>query len=197
MFDKADCPVEITVGMPVFNAATTIARSLVSLTLQNIPLKVVIIDNGSTDGTYEMLQVVAKNNVYGYTVQLERSSKQPGGKDKNIPIIRRKICDILDTDYLFFLDADVSIPSLILQDLLVEMKKRPVLGALGLAYEPHAPHVKMGAVLIRRELAKEINWKWDDEGCDCMYFAFQAAARQYEVEHFKGTCARHLRYDLH
>ncbi len=55
----AMCPPEWTCVVPFFNEAPQLARTLTSLAEQKVPFKLVLVDNGSTDGSGEVAQSIA------------------------------------------------------------------------------------------------------------------------------------------
>jgi len=64
--DKREWHSELTVVMPVLNEQSCIAQVvnewLVALRLSSINFKIMVLDNGSTDGTFEELQALSKIN---------------------------------------------------------------------------------------------------------------------------------------
>ena len=52
-------PVEWTCVLPFFNEAPSLPRTLASLASQNVPFKLVLVDNGSTDGSADVAQSIA------------------------------------------------------------------------------------------------------------------------------------------
>ena len=186
---------ELTVCIPTYNSAGTIKRSLDSLMRQEIRPRIIIYDNGSTDGTIELIEAMLRNNVYkDADISFNKTTHVPGGKDKNICFMRFKLTELVNTEFLFFLDSDVMIPPGALKPILLEMKKYKTLGMLGLRYDDNPPHVKMGATILRTELAKKVKYAWDNQGCDCVHTAKQIRSMGHDVAffNFAGERGKHL-----
>ena len=61
-------PVEWTCVLPFYNEAPMLTRTLTSLASQKVPFKLVLVDNGSTDGSGEVAQSVAEDLGIDYRV---------------------------------------------------------------------------------------------------------------------------------
>jgi glycosyltransferase involved in cell wall biosynthesis len=186
---------ELTITIPTMNSTKTLSLVLNSLVIQriNIDFKVLIFDNGSTDGTVEMVNAIIKNNYYKMDIRLIETTERSGGRTFNIPFMRYKICQEVDTEYLFFLDSDVILPPNAVLDLLESFKKRNDLGMLSIRYEPNADHVQMGATLWKTEIAKKIKWIID-ENCECKNAIKSLLELGLKAEYHNTLQARHLRY---
>lgn len=181
----------ITICIPTMNSLPTIKLILNSLNFQEIYPRILIIDNGSKDGTYEAVEVMIKNKYFG-DLDLElHSLKGISGRGKNIEAIRKKFVDMVETEYLFFLDSDVLLPPNIINNLIGEMDEDKNLGMLGVKYDYKAVHVKMGATIFRTENLKDIKWRMGDR-CECYNCAKDLLMTGHNNKHYDKCLARHL-----
>ena len=176
---------DLTVCIPIFNGAKTIAGVLERLTMQRMgsPLSVFIYDNGSTDGTNGMLGEVVATGYWARKTAQDRTSLDikyfKGTHTNDHPYINaqrtRKLCaKIVQTPYVFFLDADVILPPSALYMLMDEFKRAEGVGAMGIRYEADCNHnhVMAGAVLYKKEVFDNIpEFTVEDlkKGCDCLF----------------------------
>ena len=66
----------VSVGLPVYNGEATLMRAVKSILSQDYPnIELVISDNGSTDGTFEILEDLASNHA---NIRIHRSSVNRG-----------------------------------------------------------------------------------------------------------------------
>src|SRR3989338_4730602 len=52
----------VTIIVPAYNKASTIKKCLISLTNQNYPLNIIVIDDGSTDNTGKIVKKIAEKH---------------------------------------------------------------------------------------------------------------------------------------
>ena len=186
---------KLTVCIPTHNNLPTIRIALTGLSHQLLRPRILVLDNGSKDGTVEALGAQLKNKWFGnMQLELTKSNAVSGGRTKNIPLVRHLFCQTVITDFLMFLDSDVLIPPNILSPMLELVLARPKLGMLGLRYDPIASHVKLGATIVRTAIVKDHRWKIDPQVCECVRVARFFESGGFTVEHFPDQTARHLRY---
>jgi glycosyltransferase involved in cell wall biosynthesis len=90
----------VSVVMPAFNNARTVSRALASIAAQTMrPLEVIVVDDGSSDGTSEAVRAMA-GNMNGVRLRLFRQTNQGAGAARN-----RAVAAATGT-WLAFLDAD-------------------------------------------------------------------------------------------
>ncbi len=94
---------DVTVLMPARNEASVIARSLAGLASQGAPLKVILIDDGSTDGT----AAIARRAGLADLTVIEAPALAPGwtGKLWALEQGRQRVT----TPYVLLLDADIAL----------------------------------------------------------------------------------------
>lgn len=185
----------VTVCIPTYNATKTLAFCLDALKNQSLEMRVVIGDNGSVDGTWEMIQAAIANKHYPTNIEAKKFVHLDGDMCRNVPFMRYHLSRLVETKYTFFLDSDVIIPPNSIKMMIEDMENSPEIGMMGLRYEPtNNGHVLMGATILRTELAKKINWKWDEKGCDCNHAAEQIESMGFKAAWYNLTQARHLKY---
>jgi cellulose synthase/poly-beta-1,6-N-acetylglucosamine synthase-like glycosyltransferase len=97
----SDKPKSIDVIVPAFNEAPVIERSLINLLRNPYVRRVVCVDDGSTDGTAEIVARLMKQ-----TARLLLVSKENGGKGSAIMEGLKHVT----ADYVFLTDADTYVP---------------------------------------------------------------------------------------
>ncbi len=188
---------DVTVAIPTFNSTCTIMSVLQRLFHQGIKPMILIIDNGSKDGTVEMLQAVIDNKWFGTAdIVLQTAPQLIGGREKSIPYIRYKLAQAVKTEYLFFLDSDVLLPGYCLPGLKEYMEEDANRAGVAVRYEPLADHVQFGAILMKTEIAKQIKWKISEGKCECHWATESLKAMNpawetvfhphYQAMHLKG-----------
>ena len=81
---------DLTVCIPTLNGSDTIQKTIKSVNTQGVEAKIIIADNGSVDGTKEMLETAVKNGWYGtQTIELHKAERVKGGRPENIAHIRK------------------------------------------------------------------------------------------------------------
>jgi len=193
---SVDLEKELTILIPTFNSAGTVKKALDSLMTQGFRPKIVVYDNGSTDGTIELIEAMLRNRYYKEAdILFKKTNQVPGGKNKNVCFMRYKLTELVETEFMFFLDSDIVLPAGVLKPLLTELKKFKNLGMLGLRYEQNPSHVKMGATALRTELAKKVKYVWDERACECIHAGKEIRSMGYDVAYFnfRGGMAVHLK----
>ena len=160
----------ITFAIPTFNNACTIMPVLQRLFHQDVKPKILIIDNGSKDGTLEMLQAAIDNKWFGPAdIELQTAPQLMGGRGKNIPYVRHKLCQAVDTEYIFILDSDVLLPTHCILGLKEYMDEDSNRAGVAVRYDPLVEHVQFGAILMTTEIAKQIKWNNGEGKCECLW----------------------------
>lgn len=93
-------PLIVGLAMCVYNGARYLKEQLNSIAAQDLlPARMVVLDDGSTDGTWELLQAWAADAPF--PVQVRRNATQLG-------VVRNfeLACSLLDTDLVFLADQD-------------------------------------------------------------------------------------------
>lgn len=106
-------PPLVSVIIPAFNAANSLAMALDSAMAQSVPLEVIVIDDGSTDQTL----VTARS--YGETITLVEQPNQGQGAARNAGL------SIASGEYVAFLDADDYWASSFLERCLEFLREHP------------------------------------------------------------------------
>lgn len=185
----------LTVCLPTHNSLCTIRIVLQGLSMQAVRPLTLVLDNGSRDGTRQAVSTMIRNKWFpNLNLKLETINELSGHASKNIPFVRHKLTDMCKTNFLMFLDSDVLLPPIILQPMIQQMIDNPKLGMLGLLYDPHTNHVKLGATMIRTYLIKDHKWRLEPGKCECVEVSRFIASQGYSVEHFPDQTARHMRY---
>lgn len=185
----------ITICIPVRDSLSTIKIILNSLNYQNVYPKIIILDNGSKDGTFEALCAMKHNHYFkDLNIELQYIGESPTARRiSNLEFVRRKFCEIVDTEFLFFLDSDVLLPPDVINDLIEEMDNDKELGMLGIKYDVNTNHVKVGATLFRTEDIKNQEWDRDEKECQCIKVAKELLVRGKKVKHYDKLQGRHLK----
>ena len=100
VFERTEHYPSVTIVVPVWNEETTIGGTIKSLLSLNYPkdrLKIVVVDDGSTDGTWMIMQHYAKEHP-----QIEIHHKENGGKHTAVNYAIERCT----TDLIGCLDAD-------------------------------------------------------------------------------------------
>jgi glycosyltransferase involved in cell wall biosynthesis len=159
---------DVTFAIPTYNSASTLMMVLQRCLMQDVTPKILVMDNGSKDGTVEMLQAAIDNGCFGkLNIRIQSVQRLLGGRDKNIPYVRFKICQAVDSEYLFFVDSDVLLPAHCTLGLKQMMDEDPNIVGAGIRVDPLADHIQMAAVLFKSEIIKQIRWNCVDGKCEC------------------------------
>lgn len=90
----------VSVIIPAYRSAATIARALASVAAQTVkPLEVIVVDDGSDDGTFEAASACGKD-MNGVPLIVQRQDNRGAGAARNAGVRAAK------GDWLAFLDAD-------------------------------------------------------------------------------------------
>ena len=87
----------VSVIMPVYNGEKYIAQAVQSVYAQNIPLELIVIDDGSVDGTREAL-IPWENRPDFVYIKNERNLGAAGSRNRGVSVAKGR--------YVAFLDAD-------------------------------------------------------------------------------------------
>ena len=187
---------ELTVCIPTFNGSDTIQKCLQSLVTQGVNLKVLIGDNGSKDGTTEMLEACVNNKYYGhFDLDLHKFGRLEGGKPPNIFMIRTKLAEQVKTKYMMFLDDDIKLPAYTLKCMMEVIMANPTLGLVGLHYQPFNRHMAIGASLWHTDVVQKIKWAYNKGlPCECQNALDQVKAMNRGVMFMNKIMALDLNY---
>lgn len=87
----------ISVIMPVYNGAKYIKQAVDSVFIQDVPLELLVIDDGSTDGTEEVLSAYSGRKDFRY-IKNEKNMGTAGSRNRGVKEAKG--------EYIAFLDAD-------------------------------------------------------------------------------------------
>jgi len=186
---------DVTVLIPTYNGSDTIQLVLTKgLMQQGINPKVIIMDNGSVDGTYEMLDTAIKNKWYGgLSIEIHKCERVDAEPKINKCLVRQKLAQMAKTKYTFWLDDDVLLPSFGIRQMLDEIIRMPKCGCLAMQYQAFTPHISIGATLMLTEVSNKIKWQINGrEPCECNDAMDQIRKMNYDVMYFKRVMAREL-----
>jgi len=187
---------DITVCIPTLNGADTIMKALKSVLVQGVNMRVLIADNGSQDGTLEMLKAAVKNGIFGNTdVELFDVGRIEGERRKNIAHVRKFLTNKVETKYLFWLDDDIKLPAFAIKLMMEMVESNPKLGVMGLHYQPFNGHMAVGATIMPTEIAKGLTWEYlPNQPCECNGAIEAIKQRGYEIMYMKKIMALDLNY---
>lgn len=100
--------------------------------------------------------------------------------------------------WLMFLDDDVVLAPACISQLVDELGRRPVYGALGADYLGQnrpgrvAQHVSMGATIFRREAIDQIYFAWREKRCECQCCCDDLRQLCWGIDYYAPAKARHL-----
>ena len=190
---------DLTILMPTYNGSDTIQLTLRRILIQGVNARVIVMDNGSTDGTLEMLKEAKKNKHYGeLDIELYKCSRIPGEPKHNKCNIREKLIKLASTQYVFWLDDDILLSPFTLQNILVDIRLNPQCGLMGVQYQPWNQHIGMGCTIMPLDVAKKIKWELgkDQQGnempCECGNIMEQVKKMGYEPRLFNKAMAQDL-----
>jgi glycosyltransferase involved in cell wall biosynthesis len=183
----------ITICIPTYNSLPTIRIVLGSLNFQDIYPRIIVLDNGSKDGTFEALGAILYNKFFpDLNIELRHFGQISLRKFQNMDIVRHKLVELVKTKYMMFIDSDVLLPPYVIRPMLEVMNKRPDVGMLGLKYDVNTNHVKLGATILRTKPVKDLVWRRTDTECQCNCCAKHLLLKGFKVEHYQEQLARHL-----
>ena len=120
---------------PAFNAQDTIGHTLKAVVRQSLhPVKWIIIDDGSTDGTANLVQQYCRDYQWIECIRSDKESKDSGHcfgskvRAMNKGILSAKT---FEYEFLGILDSDVSFPSYYFETLIKRIETDPRLGIVG------------------------------------------------------------------
>ncbi len=187
---------DVTFAIPTYNSAATLMTVLQRCLMQDVTPKILIMDNGSKDGTVEMLRAAIDNGWFGKVdIHVESVQRLLGGRDKNIPYVRYKLCQAVESEYLFFIDSDVLLPAHCTLGLKQMMDEDSNTVEAAIRVDPLADHVQMAAVLFKSEIVKKIRWNSVDGKCECRCAleSLQQMNPQYRIALHPVFQAMHLK----
>lgn len=154
---------KILLAMPVLNRVDVLPMTLEAIKCLNYPkklLRIIFVDGGSTDGTFEVLQKFREenSNVFREIILLQKKTNIPQARNLCIKHLK-------DEDFVWFLDSDV-IPQ---PDSLIRLISLADRGGdisslyySSFSYNPPKPEIKeiplvgAGCTLIRREVIEKV-----------------------------------------
>lgn len=117
---------EVSVVMPVYNAGRYLHRAIESVLAQTFrDFELICIDDGSTDGSIEVLQAYASRDARIHVLQNERNLGEPVTRNTGMAVARGEYIAIQDAD-------DVSLPQR-LERQVAYLQATPAVSVLGAA----------------------------------------------------------------
>ena len=197
---------QISVIMPVYNGEKYIARAVQSVYAQDVPLELIVIDDGSVDGTREVLIPWEKRPDFVY-IKNERNLGAAGSRNRGVSVAKGR--------YVAFLDADdwweegklaAQLAALEMTGDVICSTGRDLMNPDGtftgkyipvksrLDYHELLKHnsINCSSVLILREVALEFPMEHDDSHED--YITWLKVVRKYG--HATGINKPYLKYRL-
>ena len=196
----------VSVIMPVYNGEKYIAQAVQSVYAQNIPLELIVIDDGSVDGTREVL-IPWENRPDFVYIKNERNLGAAGSRNRGVSVAKGR--------YVAFLDADdwweegklaAQLAALEMTGDVICSTGRDLMNPDGtftgkyipvksrLDYHELLKHnsINCSSVLILREVALEFPMEHDDSHED--YITWLKVVRKYG--HATGINKPYLKYRL-
>lgn len=99
--ETATEPVEWTCVIPFFNEAQQLPRTLTSLADQNVPFKLVLVDNGSTDGSGAVAQSIASDLGLDHVLVEERRPGKVAALAAGIAVVATLLIATCDADTFY------------------------------------------------------------------------------------------------
>jgi glycosyltransferase involved in cell wall biosynthesis len=101
--DSADRPSpRLSVLIPSWNAALTIERALSSVLVERaVPLECVVVDDGSTDGTADVVRVIAERDPRVVLIRLPTNEGVSNARNRGLDVMRGEWFTGLDADDRF------------------------------------------------------------------------------------------------
>ena len=187
---------DLTVCIPTYNGSDTIQKAIYSLLTQGLNLRIVVADNGSTDGTLEMLTKAVSSGWYGnQCVELYDAKRIKGERKENIAHVRKYLAEKVDTKYVFWLDDDIKLPPFALKFAMEIADQNPRLGIVGLQYQSFNNHMALGATLMPVGIAKKLTFGYlPGQPCECNGTIEEIKKLGYNIMFMKKITAIDLNY---
>lgn len=172
---------EISVIIPAYNAEKTIARAVQSVLSSTIPVDVWVVNDGSTDGTAQVLKSLSANS-YVHIIHQPNS----GAYQARLNALKQ-----VKTPYFGFVDADDTIESNMFERMLT-LAKRENLDAVevkrfGVQMRSGERNVLVERVLSKPEIFKEVVTPILWEGRDSSFIWDKLYRNQYDFAAFDPT----------
>lgn len=191
--------IDLTVCIPTYNGIRWLPVVLDGLAnyhytgLTNI--NILVLDNGSKDGTLEYLETVIKNKWYHkLSIFLFKEPQRQGGVEGNIPFVRKRLAELVQTEYMMYLNQDILIEPFAIIDLFKKFISKKKCGAMAIKYDPVIDHIESGATIMRAEHGKQIEWGYVGKKCDCWFLKEGIEKLGLTMEYAEGMYARHVKY---
>lgn len=138
----ANRPPLITIGIPVYNSAWSLPKVLDSVLTLDYPkelLRIVFVNNDSTDRSEEIVKTFASNHQKEFESITVRECN-------GIISVARNVCleCSAGTDFVFFIDADVVVPSETLRKLLSDFENIEKVGISSVPYDEENARKRTG-----------------------------------------------------
>ena len=214
-------PVEVTACIPCYNALYWGTGSLyvtlhsLEIGAQSLQVKLVLCDNGSTDGTQLVLKAMAERDdpvdqivrqfwlsLFPAGIQIAEpvpvNEEYPQGQSRmnaHMRVIHPRMLELVDTPYVLTIDTDVEAPRGCVRTMLDALKNDPKLGMVGIKYED-CDHVQHGLRMMRTEDMRALSW--GDPGprnCTCRFLCDEMKRMGKKVMHLSPLSARHTKYE--
>ena len=163
--------------MLTYNEEKVLPITLPSAISQGYPI--VCSDNESTDSTRNILDF--------YSIPWVTAA-HTSDKVKSISEGRKAVLSLVDTEYVFFLDADVKLPETAVTQAYCYLLENPKVGCVCVAYSDW--HVKIGASILRTEHAKSYDWLPIND-CECKFMAKHLASMGLDMVNLPGMVSEH------
>jgi glycosyltransferase involved in cell wall biosynthesis len=204
----AKMPCDVTVCMPVYNSIFTVQKALRSTWFgrQSTPVNMFICENGSTDGTQDLLRGLRdpsvtrdwwlgrskwRNLVVFEQPQEESLNGRFPREYFNIRACFSHMFKHVKTKYILTLDGDVDLPAGIIRTLLECMERDEKLGIVGVLYDLQASHVKHGLSLMTTANARRWVERLQINECMCAQWCRMAEDDGLKCVNLPGITARH------
>lgn len=216
-------PCEVTACIPCFDAlcwewgSLYVALDSLLPGHQSVPVKLILCDNGSRDGTQVLLRAMAEKEGKNIPDQVVRSfwlerfpagikiaepvpinEEYPEGQNRinyHLRELYRRMLKLVDTPYVLTVDADVEVPRGAIRTMLDALKNNADLGMVGIGYGP-ANHIQHGLAMLRTEDMRAA--RWPDPGpqnCTCRVLTGEVERMGKKVMHLSPLSARHTKME--
>ncbi len=192
---------------PAKNEETNIYHTLVSVSKQTVlPLEWIIVDDGSTDRTFQISDDFAKDHSWIKVVKYNTESEKRSGGAKVVRAFNYGYNKLVTTDYdiIVKLDGDLELPFNYFELILGQFESDPQLGMcgglilnkIGKKLVPEGElnyHVRGAFKAVRRKCFQDIGgfreiWNWDGiDEMDAMHKGWKTKAIPVSVVHLRPT----------